>query len=80
MMSDFHFVHPALLSLAWLILALALVAAWAFARRARQLRRFADDAVIDRIAPGSSRFRPVMKAGLVIGALIALLVAGMNTR
>jgi Ca-activated chloride channel family protein len=80
MMSDFHFVHPALLSLAWLILALALVAAWAFARRARQLRRFADDAVIDRIAPGSSRFRPVMKAGLAIGALIALVFAGMDPR
>ena len=80
MMSDFHFVHPALLSLTWVVLALVLVAAWALARRNRQLRRFADEKVLDRIAPGASRFRPVMKTALIISALIALVFAGMDPR
>ena len=35
-MSDFHFVHPALLNLAWIGAILALVAAWALGRSRRR--------------------------------------------
>lgn len=79
-MSDFHFVHPALLNLAWIVAILALVAAWALGRRTRLLHRFADSHLLARIAPGASTIRPVLKVVLVIAALAALVFASMDPR
>ena len=79
-MSDFHFVHPTLFNLAWIIVILAIVAAWALRRRTRLLRRFADAHLLSRIAPGASSTRPVFKVALVIGTLACLVFASMDPR
>jgi Ca-activated chloride channel family protein len=79
-MSDFHFVHPLLLNLAWIVLILALVAVWAMRRRITLMRRFADKRMLGFITPGASRVRPIAKAGLAIAALCALVFAIMDPR
>ena len=79
-MSDFHFVHPALINLAWIVILLALVAAWALNRRARLMRRFADSHLLAKIAPGASKLRPIFKATLALAALVALVFASMDPR
>lgn len=79
-MSDFHFANPAMLSLAWIGLLLIVVAAWALARRARRLRRFADADLVKQIAPGSSRVRPLIKFSIAVAAMVALLMGSMDPR
>lgn len=79
-MSDFHFVHPLLLNLAWIVILLAFVAAWALNRRARLMRRFADAHLLPKIAPGASTLRPALKAVLALAALSALVLASMDPR
>ena len=79
-MSDFHFANPTMLSLAWIALVLVLVASWALARRARRLKRFADSGLLPRIAPGSSRVRPMIKFTIALGAMVALLLGSMDPR
>jgi len=79
-MSDFHFVHPLLSNLAWIVLILMVVAAWAMRRRVRLLRRFADTNLLPRIAPGASVARGVTKSLLVMLAMGALVIAAMDPR
>ena len=79
-MSDFHFANPTMLSLAWIALVLILVASWALARRSRRLKRFADSGLLPRIAPGSSRVRPMIKFTIALGAMVALLLGSMDPR
>lgn len=79
-MSDFHFVHPLLANLAWIVLGLALITLWSLRRRLRLLERFADHRMLAFIAPGASRFRPLVKATLVLVALGALVLGTMDPR
>ena len=79
-MSDFHFVNPTMMSLAWIALGLCLVAVWALARRAARLRRFADPVLAGSIAPSSSRVRPVVKFTLALGAMVSLMLGSMDPR
>ena len=78
MMSDFHFVHPLLMNLVWIVLILAVIAIWAMRRRITLMRRFADKRMLSFITPGASRVRPFAKAGLAIAAMCALVIAIME--
>jgi Ca-activated chloride channel family protein len=80
MMSDFHFVHPLLMNLVWIVLILAVIAIWAMRRRITLMRRFADKRMLSFITPGASRVRPFAKAGLAIAAMCALVIAIMDPR
>ena len=79
-MSDFHFVHPMLLNLIWITMILGLVALWSLRRRIKLMRRFADTRLLAHIAPGASIVRPIVKACLVLLALVALVFASMDPR
>ncbi|MCH2143600.1 MAG: VWA domain-containing protein [Phycisphaerales bacterium] len=79
-MSDFHFVHPLLANLTWIILILGVIAIWTVRRRSILLKRFADNRLLQHIAPGSSVIRPIVKACLVLAGLTALMFASMDPR
>lgn len=79
-MSDFHFVHPLLINLAWIVLILMAIGVWTLKRRKSLLKRFADAPLLARISPGTSVARSVTKLLLVMMALSALALASMDPR
>lgn len=77
---DFAFANPLAFHWMWLVLALAALVVWAARRRWSALRRFADSALLARIAPGASLTRPVLRAGCMVLALAFLVLALMDPR
>ncbi len=66
---------PRSLWLLWLAPALAVFFAYSFASRARLLRRFATPAMLARLTSGVSRPRQLVKAALVVLAVLATALA-----
>ncbi len=76
-MSDFRFVDVAMLNALWLLAALAALMLYASRRRRRDLRRFVEAGLLERLGPSSSPdpARRVLKAALALAAAGALVVA-----
>lgn len=79
-MSDFHFVHPNLLMLIAIVVALGIFALWGLRRTAVLRKRFADATLFQQLAPRASGFRRATKLALALLALVALLVGSMDPR
>jgi Ca-activated chloride channel family protein len=79
-MESIEFDHVKLMYLLWAIPILGLVFAYGFARKSRALRRFATSHLLVRLIPQVSVTRQKLKAGLVLLALAALVVAATGPR
>ena len=73
---DIRFNHLESLHWLWVGVGLAAFMVFGFAMKRRDLRRFADDALLTRLVPHTSVARQYFRAGLVVVAL-ALLVAAL---
>ena len=73
--ADVRLGHPESLWLLWLVPATFVFLVYAFRTRSRLLRRFASPDMISRLTANLSRPRSVAKAGLVLAALLAAIVA-----
>ncbi len=76
-MNDLTFDNLRWLNLLWAVVALALIGVYGVWRRRRALRLFADAELLARLAPRESWARPLVRIGLVVAALAAL-VAGLT--
>ena len=76
-MSDFRFVDVAMLHALWLLPALAAAMAYAARRRRRDLRRFVEGGLLDKLGTASvpDPARRVLKAVLALAAVGSLVVA-----
>jgi len=72
---DVRFGRPDLLWLLWLVPALALFFLWSLRRRERLLSRFAAPGLLEKLTSGVSRPRRILKAGLLVVALAAGVLA-----
>lgn len=77
---DIEFNNLSALNWMWLVTALAIIACMAVAWRRRAMRTMIDAALLDRIAPGFSTWRPAIRFALVILAMIALVTAMSDPR
>ncbi|NNM25486.1 MAG: VWA domain-containing protein, partial [Phycisphaerales bacterium] len=73
---DLRFEHLEALNWLWAVAALATLIVVAWRRRRRRLERFAASPLLSRLAPTRSRLRPLVRGGLALAALVAL-VAGL---
>ncbi len=64
----------------WLIAVLAGTAIWTVAWRRRAARALADARMLDAIAPNFSLWRPALRSGLVLAAMVALVAALADPR
>jgi len=80
MLGEFEFNHPEAWSWLWLVAASGLIGFWALRSRRRRLRRFADEALLERIAPTFTIARPFARAALVVAAMAAVVLALVDPR
>lgn len=76
----FQFSHPNSMYWLWAIAAIAVLAWWGLRARRRDAQRFADNPMLERIAPHLSFLRPAIRATLAIAALAFLVVALADPR
>jgi Ca-activated chloride channel family protein len=72
--------HPAALHWLWLVAGVGALAWWGLAARRRGLRRFADHALLARLAPQLSLFRPAVRSICSIAGLMLLVLALADPR
>lgn len=77
---DLDFANPSAATLLAGIACLLLVVAWRQRRRVVAWAKFAEPALWQRIAPGASAWRPLLRAAIVCGALASTTVALMDPR
>ena len=77
---DVRFDHLEALHWLWAVLGLATVMVIGFAVKRRDLRRFADDALLPRLLSRTSIASQYVRAGLVVAALIFLVAALIDPR
>ncbi len=77
---DIRFNHLESLHWLWAVAGLAAVIVFGFAMKRRDLRRFADDALLTRLLPYTSTTRQYLRAGLVVVALALLAAALIDPR
>ena len=70
----FRFEDPIYLYALVLIPVLALIRWWMMLRQRKRLRRFGDPQLVRQLMPDVSRFRPLVKFGLLLTALALLIV------
>lgn len=70
----FRFEDPIYLYALVLIPVLALIRWWMMLRQRKRLRRFGDPQLVHQLMPDVSRFRPLVKFGLLLTALALLIV------
>lgn len=80
MLGDFEFNHPEGWLWLWLVVAAGLTSVWAMRSRRRRLRRFAEEPLLARIAPTFSTARPLVRAGLAVAAMAAVVFALVDPR
>ena len=79
-MMDLRFHHIDALHWLWVVLGLAAIIAVGFALKRRDLGRFADTALVSRLAASTSFGRQYVRAGLLLFALVALVAALLDPR
>jgi Ca-activated chloride channel family protein len=72
--------HPAALHWLWIVAALGGLAWWGIAARRRALRRFADHALLTRLSPQLSLFRPAFRSVCSIAGLGLMVLALADPR
>lgn len=77
---DIRFNHLESLHWLWAVAGLAAVIVFGFAMKRRDLRRFADDALLSRLLPDTSIGRQHLRAGLVVVAMVLLVAALIDPR
>ena len=74
----FRFEHASNLWLLSLLPVLLLIFAWAWRRRSKAMERFGGPEVVERLAPGLSRYKHWLKSGLLLIGLALLVIAWAN--
>lgn len=77
---DVRFYHLDALHWLWVVLALAAIIVAGFALKRRDLSRFADTALLDRLLASASFGRQYVRAGLLVTALVLLVAALIDPR
>ncbi|MGA1017805.1 MAG: VWA domain-containing protein [Phycisphaerales bacterium] len=80
MLGEFEFNHPEAWAWLWLVAVAGVVATLALRSRRGRLRRFADDALLRRIAPTFTTTRPIARSVLAVAAMAAVVTALVDPR
>jgi Ca-activated chloride channel family protein len=75
-----RFLHLGALHWLWLVLAVAIIVWIGFVLRRRRLRRLAPRALLARLTPTASTGRQILRASLLLAAMVALVAALIDPR